>query len=58
MSRADTLVELSFEPHGRGTRLTVSHSRFGVPEEGAAHRDGWSGALERLDARLTAMRGH
>lgn len=52
LARAETLVEVSFEPVGRGTRVTVSHTAFATPDEGAMHRQGWTDSFERVEGWL------
>jgi uncharacterized protein YndB with AHSA1/START domain len=52
-----TRVEMTFEPHGDGTLVTVVQSGFPVPEvrdffEGVV----WVGAFDRIEAYLKAAR--
>jgi uncharacterized protein YndB with AHSA1/START domain len=51
LSRVDTLVEVSFDPDGDGTLVTVSHSKFETAHVSDAHGAGWAEALERLAQR-------
>jgi uncharacterized protein YndB with AHSA1/START domain len=50
LSRADTLVELTFERVAGGTLLTVRHSRFVSDSECGAHHSGWADTFDRLAA--------
>lgn len=57
LSRVETLVELSFDPDGTGTRVSVSHTKFESAGESSAHGAGWTDAFERLTDWL-AENGH
>lgn len=44
----ETLVTVSFQPTGEGTRLVLVHERFPTAEMRNAHDQGWSGCLNKL----------
>jgi uncharacterized protein YndB with AHSA1/START domain len=47
-----TVVELSFLDHPRGTKLVLDQGPFATEARHALHEAGWSDALERLEALL------
>lgn len=49
---AESLVTVLIEPDGAGTRLTLTHDRLATPEDAAGVRDGWTGALDKLERYL------
>jgi uncharacterized protein YndB with AHSA1/START domain len=49
---AETIVSLSFEAHGRGTRLVLTHAFLPTEASRAAHAEGWEGSLDRLQETL------
>jgi uncharacterized protein YndB with AHSA1/START domain len=52
-SLLDTLVTLTLEPVGGGTRLSLVHSGFELPRNETAYRNmsgGWTGVVERIRA--------
>lgn len=50
----ETVVELSLDPLGRTTQLTLSHGEFATEERLNLHRGGWADSFEKLDAVLKA----
>lgn len=56
LSRDETLVELEFTPDGRGTVVSVTHSRFASDTECEAHATGWTDTYERVGAWLVTRR--
>ncbi len=48
LSRAETLVELTFADASGGTLVTVSHSRFVSDVECDLHVDGWEDTFARI----------
>lgn len=48
----DTLVTLTFQPHGNGTRLTLHHEGFAAAERRDSHNGGWTSTLEKLKQYL------
>jgi uncharacterized protein YndB with AHSA1/START domain len=48
-------VEITFTPHGSGTRVEFIHT--GVPDEKSAegHREGWQNTMETLAAQLANL---
>ena len=48
----ETLVTLSLEPAGRGTRVRLDQGPFKTAARLELHRDGWTDTLERLDRSL------
>lgn len=49
MARVETLVTIELEESGRGTRLVLTHERLRDAAERELHRDGWTGALAKLE---------
>ena len=49
----ETIVTVTFEPEGRGTRLTLRHARLTSAAAVNEHRGGWGSTVERL-ARYAA----
>lgn len=47
-----SLLTVTIEPHGDGSTLTVTHARLQDKPTRDGHEDGWSGALDRLEAAL------
>jgi uncharacterized protein YndB with AHSA1/START domain len=45
----ETLVTLTFEPAGSGTRLVLDQGPFKTAPRWELHRDGWTETLERLE---------
>ena len=45
----ETLVALSFQPIGEGTRVIVDHGPFKTHERYELHEAGWKDTLDRLD---------
>jgi uncharacterized protein YndB with AHSA1/START domain len=50
----ETLVTLTFEPAGDGTRLVLDHGPFKTDERYELHKAGWTDTLDRLEAWLAA----
>lgn len=50
--KQETLVTVTIEPDGAGTRLTLLHEKFTSTEERDKHNEGWTGCLNRLDSAL------
>lgn len=48
----DTLVTLTFQPQGSGTRLTLHHEGFAAVERRDSHNGGWTSTLEKLGKYL------
>jgi uncharacterized protein YndB with AHSA1/START domain len=48
----ETLVTVTFEPAGEGTRVALDQGPFRTVERLELHRDGWTDSLERLEAAL------
>ena len=49
-SAVETLVTVTFEPEAADrTRLTLTHSRFALPEARDEHVQGWTGCLAKLE---------
>ena len=46
----DSIVVLTFEPEGSGTRVTLTHDRFRNEEMRENHEKGWTAILDSLDA--------
>ncbi|WGF87190.1 SRPBCC family protein [Marinivivus vitaminiproducens] len=49
-----SLVTLTFKPDSGQTLMTLLHEQFFDEEARDRHREGWSGALDKLEAMLTA----
>lgn len=49
-----TLVTVTFEECGAGTRLTLRHAGFETAASRDGHEGGWSSCLERFAAHLAA----
>lgn len=47
-----SLLAVEIEPDGDGAVLTLTHARLMDEPTRDGHRDGWSGALDRLEAAL------
>ncbi len=45
----ETVVTLTFEPSGEGTRLVLDQSPFKTDDRYELHRMGWTETLERLE---------
>jgi uncharacterized protein YndB with AHSA1/START domain len=48
----ETLVTLTFEPAGAGTRVILDQGPFKTPARLELHRHGWTETLERLERSL------
>jgi len=48
----ETLVTLTFEPAGLGTRVILDQGSFKTVARLELHRDGWTDTLERLERSL------
>jgi uncharacterized protein YndB with AHSA1/START domain len=46
----ESRVEISLRPIASGTELTFTHARLGSDGARDSHREGWSGALDKLEA--------
>jgi uncharacterized protein YndB with AHSA1/START domain len=44
----ESRVEVSLRPLGAGTELTFTHARLGSDAARDSHREGWTGALDKL----------
>ena len=49
----DTLLTIEINPAGDGSQLVLTHERLPDEEMRAAHRGGWQGTLECLEAYLS-----
>lgn len=47
-------VEISLRPVGDGTELTFTHARLSSDASRDGHREGWTGALDKLEAMLAS----
>lgn len=45
----ETMVEVSFEPVARGTRMTLIQKTFQSAEQAGLHNRGWTSTLNKLD---------
>jgi len=45
----ETMVTVLFKPDGDGTLLTLTHERFIDDESRDGHKQGWNGALDKLE---------
>jgi len=52
MPERESLVTVEFKPDGDGTLLTLTHERFADVAARDRHQNGWSGALDKLEAFL------
>jgi uncharacterized protein YndB with AHSA1/START domain len=52
-----SLVEIRLRAVEGGTELIFTHSRLPSRESRDSHREGWSGALDKLEAMFTAGQG-
>lgn len=50
----ETLVTVTFEPHGEQTTVTLHHAGVPDDERGRQHREGWSWMLSMLAQRFAA----
>ena len=48
----ESLVTVALKGDGSGTVLTLTHEQFFDEAARDAHRDGWSGALDKLEAQF------
>lgn len=46
----DTLITVEFEAEGEGTRVVMTHDLLPTAELAAAHDEGWTSCLDRLEA--------
>ena len=46
-------VEIDLEPQVRGTRLVFTHSHLPSEDARKSHEEGWTGALDKLQRRLS-----
>jgi uncharacterized protein YndB with AHSA1/START domain len=49
---ATSRLEISLRPIDTGTELTLTHADLASEASAAGHREGWSGALDKLIAQL------
>ena len=49
-------LELTLRPTTTGTELTLTHAELRTEVSAASHGEGWSGALDKLQARLELPR--
>jgi uncharacterized protein YndB with AHSA1/START domain len=49
----ESLVTVLFKPDGDGTLLTVTHEQFVDEEARDGHKQGWNGALDKLEKLFT-----
>ncbi|MGE0154999.1 MAG: SRPBCC domain-containing protein [Reyranellaceae bacterium] len=52
MPERESHVTLTFKPDGEGTLLTLLHEQFADEAARDGHREGWSGALDKLERLL------
>lgn len=50
----ESLVTLNFKPDQGDTLMTLTHEQFADEKARDAHHEGWSGALDKLEAVLAA----
>ena len=50
----ETVVELTLESLGEGTKVTLTQEAFATEERLELHRGGWADSFEKLDAVLKA----
>ena len=50
----ESRVEISLRPLGADTELTLTHARLGSDAARDGHREGWTGALDKLAALFAA----
>ena len=50
----ESRVEIVLRAIAEGTELTFTHSRLADDEARRSHAEGWTGALDKLEARFTA----
>jgi uncharacterized protein YndB with AHSA1/START domain len=48
----DSEVTVTLVPSGTATELTIRHAKFGRADAELRHEQGWSGALDLLEAQL------
>ena len=48
-SGGESLVEIDLRPIGTGTELTFTHSRLQTDASRDSHKEGWRGALDKLE---------
>jgi hypothetical protein len=46
------VVTVELEPHGEGTKLTLTHAGFRDQQSRDGHEQAWPFVLEQLDARM------
>ena len=46
----ESLVTVALKPDGDGTLLTLTHEQFFDEDVRDAHREGWTGAIDKLEA--------
>ncbi|HEX3535616.1 MAG TPA: SRPBCC domain-containing protein [Stellaceae bacterium] len=49
-----SLVEIRLRPVSEGTELTLTHARLHDEETCRSHKDGWTGALDKLERHFLA----
>lgn len=49
----ESLVTVALKNDGNGTLLTLTHEQFFDEAARDAHREGWSGAIDKLAAQFT-----
>ena len=54
MPERESHVTLTFKPEGEGTLLTLLHEQFFDEAARDGHREGWTGALDKLERLLAA----
>lgn len=45
----ESRLEIDLRPIPEGTELTLTHSRLASDDSAEGHKDGWSGALDKLE---------
>lgn len=53
----ETLITVTIEPQGSGTRLTFRHEPFADAATRDSHEGGWSECLDRLVAEMAPQQG-
>lgn len=53
---SESIVTLTFEPHGNDTEVTLRHSGVPDDETGLKHKDGWAWVLDMLAQGMAARR--
>jgi len=52
----ESRIEISLRPIAKGTELTFTHARLGSDAARDSHQEGWTGALDKLEAMFARGR--